>query len=220
MAILNKGRHFFKKMKTLIIGGKKGNIGGYLGKNVREETIVVCRSSEPSVDICNPEQVSQVIEKYRPDNIIITAGYYPKVDKLGKITDWENVSECIKIKTFGIINVLNFAVKYKVKKLIIVGGTEVSSDPRFCHFTIANGGLWSAVRFAVKHTKIKTYYLELGVVLNSPMGCSYINDTDCSGRNIIVNNSVGLKDILNATKDILDNKYKNGERIKVNKVSI
>ena len=207
-------------MKTLIIGGKKGNIGGFIGNNLFGETKTVCRNSQESLDIGDRRQVAEIIKRYRPDNIIVAAGFYPKTEKLGSIKDWKGVYECLQTKIIGALNVINFAVKYKVKKLIIIGGSEISSDPKFCHFTIANGALWSAVNFAAKHTKTKTYYLELGVVLTSPMGNKYTKNLSKKDKNKIFSASVKMQDVLDEVVKIIKNEHKNGERIKVNKTNI
>lgn len=200
-------------MKTLIIGG--GSIGYKLAELLQGEVRVVSRSN--GCDIARPNQVQEAVSGFEPDTVVVSAGSYPELAEIGQIKDWREIANLIVAKTLGAMVVLDAAVKCGVKKIIVLGGSEVSGDPRFVHFTVGNGGLWAACQFASLHTRLEVYYLELGVVSGSEMGEAYVTSLTVEKQAKVREMAVSYEDIANEIARIQGGEIPAGSRVQINR---
>lgn len=203
--------------KTVIIGGNSENLGAILADRLRE-CVCLSRRTQPSIDALDPNTVYTAFEREKPETVICAATVYPDpIDKqLGSIDDWEDINQLIDVKIKGAYITLNAAVRYGVKNFIFMAGSEVSGDPHFCYFTVANGALWGMTRFANRHTDVNVYYLELGVVLPSRTGERYLSSLACEQKKPARLAAISPSDVVNCVQDIIDEKYPRGMRIVLN----
>lgn len=160
-------------MRILVLGSSQES---WLGVALQASDAEISFGSRSTgCDVRNAKQVEHMVEGFRPNAIVLAASTFPEPATIGNITDWATTSALLAAKTVGMLASLDAAVRYGVNSIIVLGGAAVSGHSGMAHFTVANGALWSAVQFVTRHTTLRAYYLELGVVLPSPVGEQYLS---------------------------------------------
>ncbi|MEI6462962.1 MAG: GDP-mannose 4,6-dehydratase [bacterium] len=118
-------------MKTTLITGAYGFVGGYLSDYISSKGNKVIRSgieldSEVILDVCNSESCKEVLSKYKPDSIIHLAGFSSVKNS------YKNPELCKKINVDGTKNLLNAVRKFSSKtKVLIISSSEVYGSPKY-----------------------------------------------------------------------------------------
>jgi hypothetical protein len=206
-------------MKTLILGGNNTSLGGILASGL-DDCAALSRRTHPSVDITDPLSVEAIIRDQQPESIIFAAMTQVEPRCLGVVEDWEELNRFLDTKIKGGYITLNAAVKYEVKRLIMLAGSAVSSDPRLSHFTVVNGALQGMVQFADQHTSLEVYYVEMGIVLPSRAGEAYLESLSPEQREMACASAIPPQDVLTGVQDILAGKYPKGTRVILNKGNV
>lgn len=196
-------------MKILIAGASSPrSIGAGLGR--AHEVVLVSRSGAAGVacNITREGAARGLLEEHRPDAVVHAAGVYHRPQRLGTLSSgsYRRIEEHLDAKCLGSLMLLDAAVAVgTVKHFVVLGGREVSSDAGFAFYTIANGALWSLVRFANKHTLVHSYFLDLPLVKGSAMGERLAADaaTDATG-------AIEVCEVERVLENILRNQVKPG----------
>lgn len=163
-------------MKILVIGAGKEKSLGTLLRNSLPEHEIVLTSRHPEIagtEPCNitvPEEVDHIIEKHKPEYLILAAGVYPEPAELGQISDWKAIDELVRAKVLGCLIALNAAVKCDVRHVIALAGSIIHTDHSLMFYSLVNGGIYAAMRSMEVHKKVQCTYIELGPVPGSTMG--------------------------------------------------
>jgi hypothetical protein len=207
--------------KILILGGNSNNLGGETSK-VIDGCALYSRSTQPALDLLDFHQVNRVFEYEKPEVAIYMAAIFPDLTgkKLGAIDNWHEIDDLLDIKIKGGYIALNAAVRWGVKTFIFMAGSALSSDSRFCHFTVVNGALWSLVQFATLHALIDAYYLEMGMVLPSNMGKLHLSQTAQEEALEAQRASISPRDVSSSIDKIILGQYPRGSRVVINKGDI
>lgn len=203
-------------MKTVILGASSDkslgyHIGTYLEKKSGHSVVYASRSGKLGIkcDTNEPKQVGALLANEKPNLVVYAAGVYSEPQILGSFKKYTEVNSHILSKSFGALVVANaVAATPSVKTFIILGGREISSDPGFAAYSVANGALWALVSFFAKHKKTpKIYYVDLPLIKNTTMGQLY---TISHGSSV---DQASPETIIDTVSKIIDNKYRSGSRI-------
>lgn len=169
-------------MKILILGvSSKTSVGYTVGEILRKQRHVVHYASRTSqidlaCDVTVPRELERTFREVSPEVVIHAVGVFCRAQKLGSIRR-VTVEDHLLAKSLGTLLVLNAAeAAGTVHSVIAFGGREISSNPGYAAYTIANGAMWSALQFANRHTKLRCYFLELPLVEGSKMASQYLAD--------------------------------------------
>ncbi len=169
-------------MKILILGASsKTSVGYTVGEILRQGGHAVRYASRTSridltCDVTDPRELEHAFREASPEVVIHAAGVFGRAQKLGSIRRVA-VEDHLLAKSLGTLLVLNAAeAAGTVHSVIAFGGREISSNPGYVVYTIANGAMWSALQFANRHTKLRCYFLELPLVEGSKMASQYLAD--------------------------------------------
>ncbi len=201
-------------MRILVLGPRRDSWLGHALHLIGAEIAFGSRST--GCDVRNPNAVHRAVEEVRPDAIILGASLFPTPKSLGEIVDWEFIGSILTAKTLGMLAVLDAAVRCGTKTVIILGGSSVSSNPGMSHFTVANGALWSAVQFAARHTTLRAYYLELGVVLPSTTGEQYIATLPEDQRDTARHSAITPQMVAEKVSELIEGSMPSGTRVVLN----
>lgn len=207
--------------KILILGGNSNNLGGAIERAIGDCSLY-SRSTRPALDLFDAKQVNRVFERERPEVVVHMGAVFPnlKDKKLGTIQDWDEINSLLDAKIKGGYISLDAAVRWKAKIFIFMAGAALSGDSRFCHFTVANGALWSLVRFATRHTSIDAYYLEMGMILPSNMGKRHLEEMAPEDKLEARRTSISPENVADSLAMIIGGKYPRGSRVVINKGNI
>lgn len=209
-------------MKAIIFGASSHtslgyHIGHYLESKNKYTIIYTSRSGKLGIkcDVNEPKQILSILSKERPDLVVYAAGIFNKPQTLGSLKKIAPIRDHILAKSFGALMLADaIAKRPSVKKIIMLGGRAISSDPGFATYSIANGALWALVSFFAKHNHTtKIFYIDLPLVENTTMARSYISLGGDSGS------QTKIDSVTHVIEKILKNKYKSGSRIVINKKS-
>lgn len=118
-------------MKTFLITGGYGFVGGYLSEYIKSQSDEVIRTgiekdSEVVLDVTDIKNCKEVIKRYKPSNIIHLAGF-SSVKK-----SFSNPELCEKINVGGTKNLLASVKDYSNKsKVLIISSSEVYGKPNY-----------------------------------------------------------------------------------------
>jgi hypothetical protein len=207
--------------KILVLGGNSNNLGDAIAKTI-DDCALYSRRTQPALDLLYYHQVNEVIKNEKPEAIVHMAAIFPELidKKLGTIDNWHEIDALLDVKIKGGYIAMDAAVRWGVKTFIFMAGSALSSDSRFCHFTVANGALWSLVQFATLHTPIDAYYLEMGMVLPSNMGKLHLSQTAQGEALEAQRASISPRDVSGSIEKIILGQYPRGSRIVINKGNI
>ena len=123
-----------KKMKKILVTGAVGQIGSELTLALRERygaenVIATGRKTKPSkelldsgpfhfIDVAKPDTVEEIVQKYNIDSIVHMAAILSAVGE-------KNPQLCWDVNMNGLYNILEFALKYKMTRLIIPSSIAV-----------------------------------------------------------------------------------------------
>lgn len=214
-------------MKKIVIFGASSeqSIGLLVGRRLEQNghrVVYTSRSgrSGRACDILNATSVAKLLRKEKPDCIIHAAGVWMRMEKLGKITDWENIQRNILAKSLGALTVLDCVLKSSPAPMVIVlGGPAVSGEARFAGFTVGNGALWGAVQFAAKHTPLQVFYVEMPTIWPSAMMMSYSKTVSSATAQSVQAASASPLAVYKTINKILQGKYQSGARVLLGKKS-
>lgn len=215
-------------MKVVIFGASSHTslgyyIGDYLAHKNKYDVIYASRSGKLGLkcDVTNPKEISSVFSKQKPNLVIYATGVFSKPELVGKFKDWEPMKKHILAKSLGILVLANEAIKSKsMRKLIVLGGRDISAEPGFAAYSIGNGALWSFVRFFAKHKKeVATYYVDLPFIKNSTMEKNYMQTKNGFSLSTFNKSSTDIKVLNDIIQKIIKGKYKSGSRFIVDKKS-
>ena len=210
-------------MKILILGvSSKNSVGCMVGEILRQDGHEVRYASRKRklnnlvCDITGSRQVRQLLREIRPEVVIHAAGVFTRAQELGLVTGMKPITRHVLAKSVGMLALLDAAAKgyAKVQYVIAFGGREVSSNPGYAAYTIANGAMWSALQFANRHTKLGCYFLELPLVEGSTMAAQYLADRNTDKSR--VGDAISPSDIARVILEILADKRNPKERVVLN----
>ena len=203
-------------MKVVILGASsKKSIGYHVGEHLvaaGHKVVYASRSGKLGLrcDSTNPRQIFGLLKKEKPSVVINAAGVFLPSVRLGLARDWKKTEQHLLAKSLGALVVLDAAIAVKgITHFIALGGREISGDPGFAAYTAGNGSLWALVRFAAKHTRIKTYFIDMPTIEGSTMESKHLQRMRLTGSRV----SVKAEVVTNAVVEILSGKHESGSRI-------
>lgn len=208
-------------MKMLVLGGSPGSIGSLLGAYLAGwQLVLASRSGQlgPVCDATDPQQVRGLLRQEKPDAILFAPGCPAPFPRLGAMEDWvAGGAELVKLKVIGSSVLFDAAVTEGfIGQIILLGGAAVSHIPTMLLYTAAQGGMWSAAQFALRHTSLDIYYLEVNEpVLGSRVGEEYL--ASLTGDEATIRRAAAIEPqrIANRIQEILEGRHERGAWIKV-----
>lgn len=210
-------------MRVLIIGASSPqSIGFQIGEMLRatdHEILYASRREKwqenisfQSCDATKAREVAKLFKAFLPEMVIYAAGVFSNTQSLGAINDWSMPRAHIEAKTIGALAVLDAAVRIgTVKRVIFLGGREVSAHDGFAAYTCANAAMWGLVKFATKHVRqFSTHYIDLSMVEGSTMANLYLSDP---ARKKSTDGAISIDVLTEVIQAILAGKCAAGERI-------